>query len=137
MAFTSIGCISASQVFATQSWPAGTKQIGPVALPDKFSHGQLLVDLTQVTDLLATMTVNIQMSNDGVTFFDVFGFGLSLPNSGYTLGAGGGVLDSSGNPIRIVAGGMKFPPSILTTRQVQGTIVLDNPATIGMTVVIY
>ena len=136
MAFTTIGCASVSPVFATQSWPAGTKNLGPVDLPDKFRGGELLLDVTQVTDLLAVIEVLLEVSLDGVNFVPVGGFQLSLPQSGYQI-VGGQLLDGAGEPVRIAGFPVKFPSAGLLTRKMRGTATLSQPAVVGMTLVIW
>jgi hypothetical protein len=138
MAFANIGSITAQQIFATQSQPAGTKNLGPVNLPNKFSFGLLILDLSQVTDLLAVLTVNAEISLDGTNFLGVGGFILDLPNSGMTIDVGGaGLVDQFGVPFRTTVKLLKFPQAGLTTRAVRGTISLSQPAVVGMTIAIF
>lgn len=136
MAFTSIGCASVSPVFATLPWPAGSKVLGPVVLPDRFRGGMLLVDLTQIADLLASISVVMELSMDGLTFSSVGGFGIDLPNSGYSVGLNG-LVDANGDPVRIAGFPVRFPQAGLITRQLRGTATLSQPAVVGMTLVIW
>ncbi len=136
MAFTTVGCISATPLFATQSWPAGTMILGPAVLPDRFRYGMILVDLSQLTDLTSKIDVLVQISEDGVNFGPLSGWGLDLPNSGFTL-PGGVLTDASGNPVRITGMSLRFPPASNLLRQIQGTIVLSQPAVVGMTIAIW
>ncbi len=136
MAFTNIGCISASPVFATQLWGAGQKVLGPVDLPDKFRGGMLLLDLTGITELLASIDTLVEVSMDGVNFVPVGGFGLDLPTSGYAINAGV-LVDALGVPVRIAGFPMKFPQAALLTRKLRGTATLSVPAIVGMTLVIW
>lgn len=137
MAFSNIGCITASPIFATQSWPSGVKTLGPVALPDKYRNGQIFIDLSQLTNLLAKLDVLVEMSMDGVIFAPVVGFSLDLPNSGLSMPTPPGVVDSSGASVRVSGVSLSFPQPISTVRQVRGTITLSVPAVIGMTLVIW
>lgn len=136
MAFTTIGCASVSPVFATQQWPAGQKLLGPVDLPNKFRGGELLLDVTQVTDLLASIDVLLEVSLDGVNYVPVGGFGLSLPQSGYQI-VGGELLEGNGEPVRIAGFPVKFPQAGLLTRKMRGSATLSAPAIVGMTLVIW
>lgn len=135
MAFTNIGCITATPLFATQLWQAGTKPLGPVVLPDKYRGGMILIDVSQLTNLLAVLTVNIQVTQDGQNYVEAGGFELSLPNSGYTLSPG--LVDQVGDPVRVTGMNLRFPESSLLTRQIKGTVSLSAPAVIGMTMVIW
>jgi hypothetical protein len=138
MAFTSIGCISASPVFATQLWSAGSKTLGPVTVPDKINWGALIIDLTQITDLLGGISVSVDFSSDGVVFNNIGGYGLDLPTSGCTLAPGGvGLLNSAGIPVRTAWSSIRFPNGDLITRAVKGTVALTQPMTVGMTLVIW
>lgn len=135
MAFTNVGCITATPLFATQLWPAVPKNLGPVALPDKYRGGMILIDVSQLTNLLAILTVNVQVTLDGQNFIDAGAFELSLPDSGYTLSPG--LTDSAGDPVRIAGMSLRFPESSLLTRQIKATVTLSAPAIIGMTMVIW
>lgn len=135
MAFTDIGCITATPLFATQLWQAGTKNLGPVALPDKYRGGMILIDVSQLTNLLAVLTVTVQITLDGQNYLDAGGFELSLPDSGYALSPG--LVDSVGDPVRVSGMSLRFPQSSLLTRQIKATASLSSPAVVGMTMVIW
>lgn len=141
MAFTAIGCISASEVFATQSWPNGTKVLGPVALPNKFRGGQIFVDVSQLNDLTTVLDFSIEMSLDGgANFVPVAGVGLDLAKSGYSLN-GGVLVDGNGAAVRIFGMSMRFPEPANLLRQIRGVFNFSNalgtPQVLGMTVVIW
>lgn len=95
----------------------------------------ILIDVSQVTNLLAILTVNVQVTLDGQNYVEAGGFELSLPNSGYTLSPG--LTDAAGDPVRIAGMNLRFPESSLLTRQIKGTVSLSAPAIIGMTMVIW
>jgi hypothetical protein len=137
MAFTNIGCISAQVAFATQAWPAGSKTVGPVSIGNAYRHGELLIDVSGLTDLTSSISVTIDLSFDGgATFTTVGGWGLDLPTSGYTL-PGGVLTDSNGDPVRVTSAALKFPQASSIQRQIRATATLTTPATVGCTVVIW
>ena len=137
MAFTNVGCISAVVAFPTQAWGAGSKTVGPVALPDKYRYGILLIDLTQITDLLCDITIAVEQSMDGgVNWNSVGGWRLSLPISGYTIN-GGVLMDGNGDPVRITGQSLRFPASVSLTRQLRATATLSTSATVGCTMAIW
>jgi hypothetical protein len=140
MAFTSIGSISASQIIATQQWPIGNKNIGPAQLPSRFSFGVFILDLSQVADLLANITVTLQVSLDGAAFEDVGGFGLDLPNSGCTIDQtdGVGLIDQFGVPFLSTSVNLRFPNGAAGNRMVRGQVsIAQAPAVIGATIGIW
>lgn len=136
MAFTNIGCITATPLFATQQWQAGTKNLGPVALPDKYTGGKILVDISQVTDLLAFLVITVFTTVDGVNYVNVGGVEMNLPDSLFTIGAGG-LLDQFGNPVRMFSADLKLLQPGLLTRQIKADVSLSAPALIGATLVIW
>ena len=137
MAFTNIGCISVSSVFATQLWQAGAKSIGPVVLPDKFSGGMLLVDLTQLADLTCNIVVAMELSLDnGVTWQSLGGWGVNVPTSGYHFNASV-LVDANNDPIRVTGNYLRLIEPINAVRQVRAVATLSKPAVIGMSIVIW
>lgn len=137
MAFIPIGCVVGNEVLATQLWPTGVKNLGPIALPDKFRGGLVLVDVSQVVDLSAIFSFAMEMSFDGgANFTPLFSVGLSLPDSGYSL-IGGVLADGAGVPVRVYGSSFKFPQPGSVTRQIRGQLSLSAPAILGMTVVAY
>lgn len=138
MAFTAVGSCIASALFPTQQWPAGSKSLGPATLPARFSGGAVIVDFSQVTDLLAKITLDVQYSPDGVTFNSIGGFALDLPNSGCTIAPGGvGLLDPNGIPFLSTARILPIPQGNLATRALQGSVSLTSPETVGATLVLW
>jgi hypothetical protein len=136
-----IGCVNATEVFATQSYAVGSKTLGPVALPDKFRYGQMLVDVSAITDLTTVINVTLEGSTDGgQSWASILGWGLDFTVAGYTVN-GGVLVDGLGQPIRITGSSLRFPNPISTTRQIRGVCSFDNathqPQTLGMTMVIW
>jgi hypothetical protein len=135
-----IGCIFAQAVVATQAWPNGTQTIGPVSLPDKYRYGQIMIDVSAITDMTANLSFSIDISQDGTNWVTVGGIGLDFSVSGYSVN-GGVLVDSVGNPVRVASMSLRFPAPILTTRQIRGTASYSNAGntsqTFGMTLVIW
>jgi len=93
--------------------------------------------VSQVTDLATIISFSIEMSFDaGQNFSPLFTVGLSLPDSGYAV-TGGVLVDGAGVPVRVYGAPFKFPSPGLTTRQIRGTVSLNIPAPVGMTIVAY
>lgn len=142
MAFTTVGDITVQQIFAVQPRAAGSVTLGPVAVPSGFSRGKLIVNVTQITDLTAVLTVNPQIAFDGVSFTVISGgFGVDFPAlaaQGYVLGAGNvGLVAPNGDIARTASNEFPLLQPNLTTRQVQATFSLSAPATLGMTLAVW
>jgi len=137
MAFSQLGCVFGQEVFPTQLWQAGIKNLGPVVLPDKFRGGLVLVDVSQMDDLTAVLDFNLEVSLDGgANFTPIGGVGLDLSKSGYSVNAG--VLrDGGGNAVRVYGATFKFPEPGNLTRQVKGQLSLSVAQILGMTMVIW
>jgi hypothetical protein len=136
-----VGCIFAIEPIATQSWPVGSKSIGPTALPDKYRYGQLMIDVSAITDMTTDLNFNVEISLDnGVNWVPVGGVGLNFPASGYSR-VGGVLVDSGGNPVRVISMAQRFPAPASLVRQIRGTANFSNnasaPQTFGMTLVIW
>ena len=137
MPFTAVGAVSAIVAFPTQVWNAGSKTVGPIPIAAKFRNGWLLVDLTQLTDLLCDIAVTIELSMDGGTnWTTIGGWGLNLPLSGLLL-VGGVLQDPSGNPIRVTWSAVRLPVSVSAVRQLRATATLSTQATVGCTFVMW
>lgn len=135
MPFAPIGIIAASELFPTRLYGAGVKNVGPVLLPDRYTGGMILLDVSQVEDLNARIAIALQATLDGQVWVDAGGGGLSLPQSGYSLAPG--LVDADGNPVRVAGFQLRFPESVRLTRQLQAAIALSDPAVIGLTMVIW
>jgi hypothetical protein len=135
MAFTTVGLIQAQIALATQSYPAGSRTLGPIAIPAGLRYGNILIDLTQTNELVATIGITVDVSFDnGVTFpFSSGGAGLSLPNSGYTI-SGGTLIDPNNVPVRLFWSSIRLPDPGNAARQVQATFSTDLPVIAGATV---
>ena len=108
-----------------------------MALPDQYSYGWVLLDLSAVTDLTAALTINVDLSFDGgQTWGSIGGWGLDLAVSGFTI-QGGHVVDATGTPLRISGMSVRLTQRENANRQVRMQVALSQPCAVGMTVVIW
>jgi len=138
MTAVAIGSIQGSVLLPVLLRTAGSFAIGTTLLPSKANRCSVVVDFSQITDLLAIVSLDVQYAQDGLVFVPMGGFTLDIPNSGNTLGVGGvGLVDPTGVPFSCTAREFLLGQGALATRTVQGTVTLSAPATVGVNIVFW
>lgn len=140
MATTIIGSIAANDLVAIASHGAGSLPFGPFAVPAGYTQLMVVFDLRQVDTLTATLTAAVEVSFDSGGNWTSVGSGtLSLPSSGYVLN--GSVLTRSAGdplgpgPVRMFGKSFMLKQTDLSTRQVRGTLSIDEALISGVTLV--
>lgn len=137
MAFTVVGSLAVEEILPTQSRQSGTLNVSAITLPVKYSWGVVILDMSQITDLLAVITVTTNVANDGVNidFTKIFQIDLpALASQGCTLGPGGvGLVDQFGVFNKTTSQNWKFPSNALATRAVSHVITATQPTVVGLT----
>jgi hypothetical protein len=100
-----------------------------------------MIDVSAIDDMTTNISFNVEISLDnGVNWNPVGGVGLNFSTSGYSR-VGGVLVDSGGNPVRVVSMSQRFPAPASLVRQIRGTATFSNQTstqqTFGMTLVIW
>ena len=86
-----------------------------------------------------SLSLDVSLDN-GSTFVNSGIVGLDFPTSGYSI-AGGILVDSSGQPVRVFGQGVRFPDALNANRRLKPTMTFSNQQnaaqTFSCSVVIY